>query len=49
MVVIGVILLVLAIFDIARPLTFPLGATLIVLGLVVDILYFLGHTVTLIF
>lgn len=49
MVVIGVVLLVLAIFGIARPLTVPLGVALVVIGLIVDILYFLGHTLTLIF
>jgi hypothetical protein len=49
MVILGIILLVLGLFGIARPLLIPLGAIMLTIGLIWDILYFVGHGVALIF
>ncbi len=49
MVILGIILVVLAAFGVARIITLPLGCLLIILGLVWDTMHFIGHTVALIF
>lgn len=49
MVIAGIILLILGVCGVLRIVTLPLGCLLVILGLVWDIVHFVGHTVALIF
>lgn len=49
MVVVGIILFVLGCCGIARIITLPLGCLLIIIGVLMDVLHFIGHTVALVF
>lgn len=49
MVIAGIVLIILALAGVARALTLPLGALLVLIGIAWDLMYFAGHTVALIF
>lgn len=49
MVILGIILIVLAIAGVARALLLPLGTLLLLLGIVFDLMHFIGHTFALVF
>jgi hypothetical protein len=49
MLTLGIILLILGLFGVARAITLPLAAALITFGAIFAILHFAGHTVALLF
>lgn len=49
MFLLGLLLLVLGLFGVARGLFLPLGVLLLCVGLIWDVLHFVGHTAALIF
>ena len=50
MVIAGIILLILGIvFGVLRPVTVPLGAVLLCIGIVWDVIAFTGHAITAVF
>lgn len=49
MVIAGIVLLILAALGVWRALTLPLGAILLICGVIWDIIAFTGHAITAVF